>query len=338
MRVPTSRAVDATGAVLVVSGGELRLDPLTREWVNVVGHRQARPNLPPTECPFCVGGLEAPDSYTVRAFTNRWPAMTPGEPVDLASAVASGSDPLPARGAAEVVLYSPQHDASLATLGIDHVREVVDVWAERTETLLSRSEIRYVLVFENRGPEVGATIHHPHGQIYAFPFVPPVPQRIADVAAEHGDPVAEELRRELVDRTRIVATAGAWTAYVPYASGYPYGLRLVPDRATDRLADLDARERLDLARLLADVTGRYDALFPDCTDRPVPFPYLMWIHQAPDPRPPYWFRLHVQFAPPWRAAEVERFVASGELGSGTLSNPVVPEEAAAELRDASPTT
>jgi UDPglucose--hexose-1-phosphate uridylyltransferase len=317
-----------------MAGGELRFDAVTREWVNVVGHRQGRPNLPADDCPFCVGGLEAPEPYDVRAFANRWPALAPGEPVDVAHAEAAGETRVPAQGAAEVILYSPQHHGSLATLGVEQARKVVDLWAERTEALLARPEVSYVLVFENRGSEVGATIHHPHGQIYGFPFVPPVPARIAEVAARHGDPVAAELEREVRDSARVVCDAGTWVAYVPFASAHPYGLRVVPRAGVTRLAELDDEDRDGLARVLVDVVGRYDALFPETSGREVPFPYLLWIHQAPEPRPPVWFRTHVQLAPPWRAAGVARYIASGEVGSGTPSNPVVPEGAAAALRRA----
>src|SRR5689334_3002072 len=156
---------------------ELRFDALTREWVNVVGHRQDRPNLPVDECPFCVGGLEAPEPYDVRWFENRWPALAPGASLELDRLAADGTTCVPAVGACEVVLFSADHDASLATLTQPQVRRVVDLWAERTHGLLARPEIEYVLVFENRGAEVGATIPHPHGQIYAYPLVPPAPAR-----------------------------------------------------------------------------------------------------------------------------------------------------------------
>jgi UDPglucose--hexose-1-phosphate uridylyltransferase len=317
---------DAPGAAT----GELRFDRLTRDWVNIVGHRQARPNLPSGACPFCVGGLEAPDPYTVRAFPNRWPPMVPGDPL------APPADPVgarvAARGAAEVVLYSPEHHASLASLGVQQVRQIVDLWSERTEALLARPEVAYVLVFENRGPEVGATIHHPHGQIYGFPFVPPVPRRLLEVAAVHGDPVAGEVADEVAAGSRVVVERGPFVAYVPFASAYPFGLRIVPQVEAGRLADLDGAARADLAAVLAEVVARYDGLFPQTATREVPFPYLMWIHQAPEPRPAAGARLHVQLAPPWRAPGVARFVASGEIGSGTPSNPVTPEDAAAALR------
>ncbi len=313
-------------------GGELRFDRLSGRWVNIVGHRQARPNLPAGGCPFCVGGLEAPEPYEVRWFENRWPALAPGAPVDLDAEAASGTASAPAIGASEVVLFSPVHGQSLATLPIEQIRRVVDLWAARTEALLARPEIAYVLVFENRGREVGATIDHPHGQIYAYPFVPPSPAREAEVARAAGRCVlCDEVESELADGARVVAHVGDWVAWVPYASEHSYGLRLAPRRHVGGLPALDANERNDLARVLADALQKYDRLWP----KPHPgwlFPYLLWFHQAPAGGSDTW-HVHAHVAPPLRSPGVPRYVASGELGSGTLSNTVVPEDAAAALRN-----
>lgn len=288
---------------------ELRRDPLTDEWVGIAGARQARPNRPSEDCPFCIGGLEAPEPYEVKAFPNRWPMFAPGEPVELAG------DRVPARGASEVVLYSPDHDASLSTLGVQGVRRVVDLWAERTEALLARPEVAYVLVFENRGADAGATIPHPHGQIYAFPAVPPAPAREAEVAERDGCPFCAEEPGD-----RLVADTGEWRAWVPFASPFPYGLLLAPRIHLPGLPELDDGERDSLASALVDALGRLDRLF----DRP--FPYMLWIHHG--------FHVHVHVAPPRRAAETLRYIAAGEVGSGMLMNPVVPEDAAKALRDA----
>jgi UDPglucose--hexose-1-phosphate uridylyltransferase len=304
--------------------GELRQDRLTGEWVNVVGHRQGRPNLPGSDCPFCIGGLEAPEPYDVRWFPNRWPALAPGAPIDLDDGAVSH----PAAGAAEVVLFSPEHGASLASLGVAQVRKVVDLWAERTRSLLARPEIEYVLVFENRGPEVGATIDHPHGQIYAYPFVPPAPAR--EIRPGRPCAVCRDVAVEVEAGTRVVAEHGDWVAWVPFASGYAYGLRIAPRTHHPSLPSLDDRARDDLANVLVDALGRYDRLWPDTDGQ---FPYLFWFHQAPASGSDAW-HVHAHVAPPLRAPGVPRFVASGELGSGTLSNPVVPEDAARALRDA----
>lgn len=306
---------------------ELRLDPLTREWVAIVADRQARPNLAPEStaepaCPFCVGGLEAPESYTVRAFENRWPPFAAGAPIESEDERLHGTGfvTLPARGASEVVLYSPDHQGSLATIGGVGARAVVDLWAERTEALLARPEIAYVHVFENRGGLVGATIPHPHGQIYAFPFVPPVPRREAEVAAEHGCPVCAGLEDELADAVRVVRDAAGWVTYVPFASPYPYGTIVAPHTHRDGLPALDDTSRDGLAAALVDVVTRYDRLFA------AEMPYLMWVHHG--------VHVHLHFAPPLRSADTQRYVAAGEVGSGTFGNPVAPEAAAAALRDA----
>jgi UDPglucose--hexose-1-phosphate uridylyltransferase len=186
--------------------------------------------------------------------------------------------------------------------------------------LLTRPEVEYVLVFENRGREVGATIDHPHGQVYGFPFVPPVPRREAEVAATHGCPLCATVPTELADGARVFATHGGWVATVPQASGHPFGALIAPVDHVATLAELDDTGRDDLAATLDDLVARYDRLF----DRP--FPYLLWVHPG--------VHLHVHVAPPLRSADTQRFVASAEVGTGTLQNPVAPEAAAAALREA----
>lgn len=290
---------------------ELRFDALAGEWVGIAGSRQNRPNRPTGECPFCVGGTEAPEPYEVKAFPNRWPMFEPGDPVQLDPA----DGHIPARGASEVILYSPHHEASLASLGCAGARRVIDLWAERTAALLARPEIDYVLVFENRGIEAGATIPHPHGQIYGFPFVPPVAAREAEVAARDGCSLCAEEPGD-----RLLYEDGGWRSYVPYASAYAYGMLVAPRAHVGSLPELDGEGRDALAATLVDALGRYDRLFG------VPFPYMLWIHTG--------VHVHVHLAPPMRGADTLRYVASGELGSGTLTNPVVPEAAAKALRDA----
>jgi UDPglucose--hexose-1-phosphate uridylyltransferase len=299
---------------------ELRRDALTDEWVAIVGARQDRPNLPAAGCPFCVGGLEAPDSYAVHAFENRWPPLEPGPPIDLPEADADRFATRPARGAAEVVLYTSAHEGSLATIGVAGVRAVVDLWAERTAALAARPEIEYVLVFENRGAAVGATISHPHGQIYGYPAVPPFPAREAEVAARDGCPLCAVVPAEVERTTRMVFDNGDWTAHVPFAAGYPFATLLAPRTHVADLTALDDASRNGLAAALVDVVGRYDRMWDE------PLPYLMWIHPG--------VHLHVHFAPQHRAPGVLRYVASAEVGGRMLFNPVAPEDAARRLRGA----
>jgi UDPglucose--hexose-1-phosphate uridylyltransferase len=280
---------------------DIRRDPLTGAVVAVNAQRQARPNRPSDDCPFCIGGIEAPAPYDARAFVNRWPSF----PDDRC----------------EVVLYTPDHDAAFWSLGLDGALAVVDLWAERSAALGARADIDYVLVFENRGAEVGATIPHPHGQIYAYGEVPPNP------AAELAQSVCALCSEEPGDR--LVTEVGGWRAWVPRASVYPYGLVLAPIVHEPDLPSLAATSRRALAATLVDVLHRLDAMW----DRPMP--YMLWFHQRPftsDEWPNA--HVHVEIAVPQRGPGVMRYIAAGELGSGLFVNPVVPEDAAAALRAA----
>jgi len=280
-----------------------RIDPLTGDRAWIVASRQARPNLPEQGCPFCPGGLEAPEPYDVRWFPNRWPPF-PDE-------------------RAEIVLYTPRHDASFADLDTDEARRVVDLWAERSAALGGRPDVAYVLVFENRGPEVGATISHPHGQIYAFDTVPPR----ASTELTAGD-VVTALGPD-APGDRLVATSSAgWRAWVPWAAAWPFELVLAPDEPVPDLPSLDDAGRHGLGDLLVDVVGRLDRLFD------APMPLMAWFHQRPfdgGEWPGAWLHAHV--APLLRDAGVPRFVAAGELGSQVWFNPVEPADAARRLRD-----
>lgn len=275
---------------------DLRTDPSLGTRVHVVGARQSRPNLPDTGCPFCVGGLEAPEPYDVAWFPNRWPAM----PDDRC----------------EVVLYTPDHQATLWSLGTAGVRKVIDLWAQRTAALASRADVAYVLVFENRGADVGATIAHPHGQIYAYDHVPERPARRL-TAGWHPDPHPGD---------RLVHTDGAWTSYVPHAPMYPIEITLAPALPLGDLASADDTLRNEFASMLVDTLARLDRLF----DRPLP--YMMWLNQRPcdGSHPDAWF--NVEIASPWRAAGVQRYIAAAEVAAGEYFNPVVPEDLARRLR------
>jgi UDPglucose--hexose-1-phosphate uridylyltransferase len=288
-----------------VPGGEdIRVDPLTGAVVVVAGGRQGRPDLSsggeaPGGCPFCPGGLEAPEPYRTRWFPNRWPAL--------------------ADGRAELLLYTPEHDTALWSLGVEGALPVVELWAERTAAQGARPDVAYVLVFENRGPAVGATVPHPHGQLYAFPFVPEAP-------AQELDRAACALCRP-ADADRVVTTAGGWRAEVPVAPAWPFELRLAPAGHVPDLPALDGGGAGELAAVLVDALARLDQLFD------APMPYMLWWHQRPTDGGS-WPRAHVHahVAPLLRAPGTPRFVAAGELGSGVYFDPVVPEDAAARLR------
>ena len=286
----------------------IRTDALTGARVAVASHRQERPNLPSDGCPFCVGGTEAPQPYDVRSFVNRWPSLDDDR--------------------CEVVLFSPDHDASLGGLGAAGVRRVVDLWAERTAALGSRLDIGYVLVFENRGADAGATISHPHGQIYAYPEVPDVPARELDLAARHGCALCAES-----PDARQVASAGdgpaEWRAWIPWASPHPFGVVVAPVHHLPDLPSLDGAARDAFAAVLAEVLSGLDRAFSG------EVPYMLWVHQRPcDGDPWEHAHVHAEVVPLWRGPGVMRYVAGAELGSGWYVNSVDPEDAAATLRAA----
>ena len=277
---------------------DLRIDPHLGTRVHVVGTRQGRPNLPSSGCPFCVGGVEAPDPYDVLWFPNRWPAM-PDE-------------------RCEVILYTSEHDATFASLGVEGACRVIDLWADRTTELGRRADVDYVLVFENRGPEIGATITHPHGQIYAFDHVPE--RQLATLRAGW--------KPEVDPGDRLVTTLDGWAVSVPVASPFPIALSIAPTTQVPDVVSLSTAARTSLAALLVDTFTRLDALFGR------PLPYMMWLNQRPTDGNEWdqaWFSIDI--VSPWRAAGVPRFIAAAEVATGEYFNPVVPEHLAARLRE-----
>ena len=276
---------------------DIRTDTYLGTVVHVVADRQNRPNLPIAGCPFCVGGLEAPEQYSVRSFPNRWPALE--------------------EGYCEVVLYSPNHEATFGTLTAEEALSVVNLWAQRTQALREMPNGEYVIVFENRGAEIGATISHPHGQIYAFDHVPPRPARMI---AAGWEPV-------VASAEHLILEVDGWRVFSEYAAVYPVSIRIAPIHRIADLADMNAVDRAVLASTLVRVFAALDALFD------APLPYMMWINQAPRTRddwPDAWF--NIEIVSPWRAQGLPRFIAGVEVASGEFFNPVDPADVAARLR------
>ena len=276
---------------------DIRTDTYLGTVVHVVADRQNRPNLPIAGCPFCVGGLEAPEQYSVRSFPNRWPALE--------------------EGYCEVVLYSPNHEATFGTLTADEALSVMNLWAQRTQALREMPNGEYVIVFENRGAEIGATISHPHGQIYAFDHVPPRPARMI---AAGWEPV-------VASAEHLILEVDGWRVFSEYAAVYPVSVRIAPIHRIADLADMNAVDRAVLAATLVRVFTALDALFD------APLPYMMWINQAPRTRddwPDVWF--NIEIVSPWRAQGLPRFIAGVEVASGEFFNPVDPADVAARLR------
>jgi UDPglucose--hexose-1-phosphate uridylyltransferase len=313
----------------------LRWHPLRGEWVAYATHRQNRTFLPPpsynplgpTTDPAHPTELPAGD-YDVAVFENLFPTLTSlaHDPPALSVPTAAG------RGACEVVVFTRDPSTSLGALPLWHLELIIAVWADRHSELGARPEIEYVFPFENRGVEVGVTLQHPHGQIYAYPFVPPIPAReLTNQQAyldAHGCGLVEALvAAEISEGRRLLYDGPAVAAFVPICARYPYEVWIAPKRAVESVAALDAATRADLARALKTVLLKYDALW----DRP--FPYVMAIHQAPtDGRPHPEAHLHLEFYPAYRMRDRLKYLAGSEIGAGVFTADTDPDAKAAELR------
>src|SRR3984893_11644212 len=233
---------------------DLRFDPLRKEWVAYATERNDRIFLPTDFCPLCPtgagGASEVPlDTFEVVVFESRSPAFGPDR---------RGGRPVrPASTGCEVVVYTPEHELTLAQLPADRVRLLVDVWADRYRELGSRAEVAYVYIFENKGEEVGVTLHHPHGQIYALPFVPPFAQAELDASRANLEAAGRCLHCEEIDRelrgARVVLAETSMVAFVPNAARWPYEVHLYARRHVASISDLDDAERTDLAQTLIRV-------------------------------------------------------------------------------------
>ena len=329
---------DIPSSLLDSPGGinpHLRWHPLRSEWVAYAAYRQTRTfNPPPQYNPFLPSDnpenpTELPvGDYDIAVFDNRFPALT-----GLAhDAPANVVDTLPARGQCEVVVYSQDPETALGRLPLDHIELLLKVWGRRSEVLSAREDVVYLLPFENRGAEVGVTLHHPHGQIYAYPFVPPVPALMLKNEGlfyeKTGFPLLQHLiELEIDSGERILYLGDHAVAFLPAWARYPYEVWVAPVRAVPTFAVLTDKERTDLARALKTVLLKYDGLWQR------PFPYLMVWYQAPlDGKPYLETHLHAEFFPPYRTAERLKYLAGTELGGGMFANDALPEEKAKELQ------
>jgi UDPglucose--hexose-1-phosphate uridylyltransferase len=317
---------------------ELRYDPVLAEWVAIAAHRQTRTFLPPSdECPLCPStptrSTEIPAyDYDVAVFENRFPSFT-----GPAGEEAAGPTPFtPVRsgaGRCEVVCFTADHNASFATLTPARVRTVVDALAERTAALSALPEVEHVFCFENRGVEIGVTLHHPHGQIYAMPFVPPRTRSMLAAARRHAERTggrnlyADVLAAERTAGERVVTGNEHWTAYVPAAARWPFEVHVAPHRYLPDLAALSEDERDALVPVYLEVLRRFDGLFD------LPMPYIAGWYQAPVRTDRELGYLHLQVFSIRRAADKLKYLAGAESGMGVFINDVRPERAAELLRN-----
>ena len=313
---------------------ELRWHPLIRDWVMIASHRQDRPQMPKNWCPFCPGSGRVPEDYEVYKYDNDFPALspTPPAPDDVATDLYKTAE---AYGKCEVILYSPKHNASLHELTVSHIEKLIDLWTSRFTELRKDERVKYIFIFENRGELVGVTMPHPHGQIYAYPFVPKKLELELEACREHYNDrktclVCDMVEDETKHGERIIFENEDFVVFLPFFTEYPYGMYIASKAHKQNLTQFGERERRNLAKALKETTGTLDSLFG------FPFPYMMCMHQEPvnSGDVSSYYHFHIEFFPPMRSAEKQKFNASSETGAWAHANPTRPEEKARELREA----
>lgn len=348
----TRTLVDERELPAASSASELRQDPLTGAWYTYAAHRMNRTFLPPANenplAPTRPGQLptEIPaDDYDVVVFQNRFPSLAQAE--SQAGAHSATATPVfvpskPGHGRCEVVCFTPDSQVSFRDLPYTRARTIVEAWAHRTKELSALPGIEYVYPFENRGEEIGVTLQHPHGQIYAYPFVP---ERAAQIAAraqefreaqggagtgtETGPDLFDHiLECEHADGQRVVVQGEYFTAFVPAAAKWPVEIMLVPHRAVPNFAELHDAEKDELTRLYLDILGRMDRFF-DGVERT---PYIASWNQAPVNAPEDG-RLHLQLFSLMRSPGRMKFLAGSESGQGAWISDTTPERIAARFRE-----
>ena len=316
---------------------ELRYNPLLNTWTMVAGNRQNRPHLPKDICPFCPNSGKVPNEYEMMVYPNDFPvlALQPEKFNDSANRFFEAKE---AYGNCEVILYSSNHNKNLFQLSISQIEKLVVLWKERCELLSTDTKIQYVFPFENRGEEVGVTIHHPHGQLYAYSWIPSKIETELNNCANYFQQNNSNLFNDLIaaekkEQTRIIFENESFISFIPYFTDYPYGVFIAAKNNTASLLEFSTKEITDLATSIKNITGAFETLFNR------PFPYMMCVHQTPVNNLQYidskkYFRFHIEFYPPLRASDKIKWMASSETGAGAAANPRLVEETAIELREA----
>ncbi|MEW1995838.1 galactose-1-phosphate uridylyltransferase [Streptomyces sp. ARC32] len=323
-------AADRRPLERTVTTSEIRRDPLLGDSVAVASHRQGRTYHPPADqCPLCPSRgdrlSEIPDSsYDVVVFENRFPSL-------------AGDS-----GRCEVVCFTSDHDASFADLSEDQARLVLDAWTDRTSELSHLPSVDQVFCFENRGAEIGVTLGHPHGQIYAYPFTTPRTALMLRSLAAHkdatgGENLFDSVLAEELSGDRVVLEGEHWAAFVPYAAHWPYEVHLYPKRRVPDLLGLDEAARTEFPQVYLELLRRFDRIFGEGEP---PTPYIAAWHQAPFGQLEEFegvtrddFALHLELFTIRRTSGKLKFLAGSESGMNVFINDVPPERAAERLRE-----
>lgn len=314
---------------------ELRWNPLLDTYTMVATNRQQRPHLPKDYCAFCPSQNKNLPNYDVLAYDNDFPALNLNaeKPLDSHSSILKSRA---AVGKCEVILYSPDHHTQLYKLSDEHLLKIADLWANRFRELSKDKRIKYIFEFENHGEEVGVTIHHPHGQLYAYSFLPSKIREELNNSKKYYKKFNRNLfddlnKAEKKEKKRIVFENSNFICYIPYFTDYPFGVFIVNKKLKGNITQFNNKEKSDLMQCIRKITAAFDKIY----DRP--FPYMMCLHQSPVNEPRYadsdlYYTFHIEFYPPLRAKDKIKWYAGSEMGAGAAANPLDVNECADILR------
>jgi UDPglucose--hexose-1-phosphate uridylyltransferase len=312
--------------------------------VAVATKRQDRTYHPPKDfCPLCPtksGKIktEIPASdYDIVVFENKFPTFIENpDGVDNKKLNAGRGfkyELKESRGICEVVCYTSNHNLYLEELPLEKINNLINVWRDRYSVLGRKKFIKYVLIFENKGKKIGVTLSHPHGQIYAFSFIPPVIleelKSSRNFYRKNKECIhCKIIERELKDKKRIIIANGDFIAFIPFYARWPYEVHIYPVKHRESICELDDREINSLSLIIKELISGYNKLFD------FRMPYVMVIHQKPTDNKSYkYYHFHFEFYPPYRTKDKLKYLAGCELGAGTFLNDTMPEEKAAGLRN-----
>ncbi|MCU1545332.1 MAG: galT [Homoserinimonas sp.] len=325
------RAVDSRTLAPRPVTATMRQDVLTGDWVSIAAARQNRAFLPPAHLDPLAPSTpenpsEIPSMYDVAVFENKSPSFGPGlGDTDVAGIGFERS--APAHGRTEVVCFSPEHEGSFGTLSPSRARTVIEAWADRTSALSALPGIQQVFPFENRGEAIGVTLRHPHGQIYAYPYITPRTQRLITSIDELGPDLFERILEAERASERVVLSGANWTAFVPFAARWPIEVHMLPHRQVPDFAATNDDERNELASLYLTLLRGIDKIYD------TPTPYIAAWHQAPVHTKRDEIRLMLQVTSPRRAATKLKYLAGSEAAMGAWIGDVAPEQSAALIRE-----
>ena len=338
--LPPDRAPDLRELEERPPTATMRQDPLTGEWISIAAARQNRVVMPPAALDplapqSATNPSEIPSNYDVAVFENRSPSFGPALPGAGDPAIAPGhldgvglNRESPSYGRCEVVCFSPAHEGAFGSIHRSRARTVIEAWADRTAELSALPGVQQVFPFENRGAAIGVTLQHPHGQIYAYPYVTPRTRRLIGSIEEYGPSLFTDILESERRGPRVVLAGEHWTAFVPFAARWPIEVHMLPHEQVPDFAATSAEQRDELAVLYLRLLRGIDALYGD------PTPYIAAWHQAPVASHRDSIRLNLQLTSPRRGPDKLKYLAGSEAAMGAWIGDVPPENQAERLRAA----